>query len=74
MNGQPTPDELLEIVRRADQEYVRLVERAYLVAVDMLASRGRASMPAQLVQAIDAATDAREAWIRRVDDYCRGRS
>lgn len=73
MNGQ-APDELLELARRADQDYVRLVERAYRVAVAMLASRGRETLPAQLVQAIDAAEDAREAWIRRIDDYCRGRS
>lgn len=67
----PTLDELLAAMTGAEQEYQRLNERVYLYAERILVQRGRESLPAQLVQAIDAAHDAREAWFRRVDEVCR---
>jgi hypothetical protein len=67
----PTAQELLEAARRAQNEFDRLCWRVFHTAAGILEAQGRLALPPQLVQAVDAAEDARQDWMRRVDELRR---
>lgn len=70
----PTLDELLENLRRAGFAYERSCVRVVNLAGSILQARGLLALPPPLVQAVDAADDARAAWLRAVDDVRRSQS